>query len=100
MSSDTKSPRMKFGEPPTPRGPAYDWAYIAKRLKRRPGEWALVFEKDRVSLVNAIKAGSISALREEDGFITRTENNKRLKPRICDLWMCYDPDKDQRKAGG
>ena len=56
MSSDTKSPRMKFGEPPTPRGPAYDWAYIAKRLKRRPGEWALVFEKDRVSLVNAIKA--------------------------------------------
>lgn len=86
---------VRFGEPPPPRQSRYDWAAIARRLRRRPGEWARIYKHDRTSLSVAIRNGAIKALRPEAGFVMRTEDNTRGKPRTNTLWMMYDPSKDK-----
>ena len=97
--SRAKKKENKVGvweDPPPPRGPSYDWASIADALRSKPGEWLKVFEEDRASLVTAIRQGSISALRPTRGFEVRTtNNNRRESPRLCTLYVRYNPDADQ-----
>lgn len=81
--------KVKFGEPPVGRGHDYDWADIAEQLRKRPGEWALVFENDKVTYANAMKQGGIRALAPDQGFEYRTTDNTREYPRTCTLWMRY-----------
>lgn len=97
MATRKAGPKVKFGDPPQPRQPApYNWSDIAAQLRRRPGEWALIFENDKTSYVTSIRLNGISALRRDKGFEVRTENNKRQPPpRTCDLWLRYNPDKDR-----
>jgi|SRR6478752_2268637 len=73
----------------------YDWNKIAAKLKRRPGEWAKVFENDRTSVVNAIRQGGVVALHPDLGFEVRTRNNVRAPVRKCDLYLRYVPEKDR-----
>jgi hypothetical protein len=87
MSEAELKTGVGFKEPPVKRVPRYDWADTARRCRRRPGKWFLVFEDDLTSLVVAIRAGAIKSLRPEDGFETRTANNTRGNPRKCDLYV-------------
>lgn len=84
---------------PPPRRPTYDWAAIADKARKRPRKPFLVFRQDRYSLVVAIRGGDIKALRPDKGFSVETRNNTNVRvkdsPRMCDLWVIYDPDKDQ-----
>lgn len=92
-----------FEDPPDL--PRYDWAGIAKKVKARPGRWAKVFDRDRVTQAEAIRNGGVAALRREHGFETRTRNNKRetdpatgKETRWCTLYVRYNPANDTRKA--
>lgn len=89
---------IKFGEPPA-KSHNYEWDKIAKRLRRNPEKWLLVFEGDRLSLVTAIRLGSIRVLSPDKGFEVQTANNKRPEggTRTCDLWLRYNPEKDKEK---
>jgi len=81
-------------ESPPPRT-AYDWSGIAAVLREHPGEWRLIFERDRVSLANAVRQGSIAALRPELGFQVRTAQNKTgADGRTCALYLRYAPDNE------
>lgn len=96
MKEKTKgAAAIKFGTPPPAREVRYDWPAIADKLRARPEEWALIFTGDRTTLVTALRAGSIRALRPRAGFEVRTANNTRGTPRTCDLWMRYVPAKNE-----
>lgn len=87
---------VKWQDPPE-RSFKYDWASIAKQLRRRPEKWGVVFQHDRASLVTAIRAGNISALKASKGFEITTSNNTRGFPRMCTLYMRYVPEKDTER---
>jgi hypothetical protein len=95
------STKVKFGTPPEPRVPRYDWEAIAQKLRDNPGEWACIFEGDKTSLVTAIRIRGIKPLLPEKGFEVRTTNNIKpepgVAPRTCDLWLRYVPSKDKVK---
>jgi len=80
-------------EDPSPPKQAYDWEAIAATLRESPMAWALIFEWDRTSLVNAIRQNSVAAIRPSDGFEVRTRNNQREPHRMCSLYMRWNPDK-------
>lgn len=81
---------ITFRDPPIPV--RYDWEKIAAKLKKRPMKWALIFEADRVSKVNAIREGRVPSLHPDLGFDVRTTNNQRTAPRVCDLYLRYNPE--------
>lgn len=84
-------------EEPPPRT-SYDWPGVAAVLRQHPNEWRLIFERDRVAVPNAIRQGSISALRPTRGFEVRTANNKTAAGgRTCSLYLRYVPEKDEEK---
>jgi hypothetical protein len=80
-------------QPPPSKG-SYDWTAIAAALRDHPQRWILTFQQERYSLVVALRNGSIAALRPALGFRTTTRRNTRTKPRLCDLYIMYDPDLD------
>lgn len=84
-----------FEEPPEPRTPRYDWQAIREQLMKNPGQWARVFEKDRASVVVAIRSGHIGPMHPERGIETRTANNVREPVRTCSLYARYIPEKDK-----
>jgi hypothetical protein len=88
---------VKWDDPP-PTGPRYDWPAISRRLRRRPGEWLLVFEKDKTSITTAIRGGRIRSMHPSNGIEVRTANNTRDYPRTCSLWLRYNPDNDKQGA--
>lgn len=79
---------------PAPRPTQYNWEAIAAQLREKPGEWALVFERDRTTVVNAIRQGNVAAVRPADGFEVRTRNNT-IHPRQCSLFMRWNPTKEK-----
>jgi hypothetical protein len=82
-----------YDELPPTHNAGYDWSAIARRLMHSPGRWGLVFENDKVSIVTAIKAGHIAALKPWLGFECSTRNNyKDGSIRYCDLFMRYRPE--------
>lgn len=80
-------------EPGPARQRRYDWSAIAAHLQANPGEWARIFERDRTSLVNAIRQGAVKPLDPALGFEVRTRNNVRAPDRVCTLYMRYVPKK-------
>lgn len=83
---------IKWEDPPPGRF-RYDWTAIAQKLRERPGEWALIFERDRASLVTAIRINGIAAVAPAQGFECRTSNNTRDSVRTCTLHMRYNPER-------
>ena len=81
------------------RSQRYDWSAIAEQLRKKPKQWAKVFEQDRDSLVTSIRINGIHALLPTKGFEVRTSNNHHVEidgkqVRICSLYLRYNPDKD------
>lgn len=96
----TEPKGIEAWENPPERPTRYDWSTIAAQLRRRPGKWAKVFDRDRTSLVVALRSGHIKALHPDLGFECTTSNNKRDVARTCTLHMRYVPEKDtERKKG-
>jgi len=97
MSKAEKEPisAVVWESPPEIRT-RYDWKKIAAQLQRRPHEWAKIFERDRVSIVNAVRQGSVTDLLPQHGFEVRTRNNKSDPDRVCSLYLRYVPEKDRR----
>jgi hypothetical protein len=94
--------RVAGWEQPSSKEVIYDWESIAEQLRSRPGEWAKIFDWDRTSVANAVRQGSVKALRPDDGFETRTRNNTRAPVRMCTLFMRYNPkssNNTSRKKG-
>lgn len=89
--TDKKATTGRWAEPPPARSTAYPWTEIAALLRKNPGKWRKVFDKDRTSLTIAIRNGNIAALRPDDGFELRTSNNVKGPPRTCSLFMRYVP---------
>lgn len=86
---------VEFDQPlPRRSNQQYDWPKIAEDLIAHPMEWGKVFEEGKVSTVNALRQGSIRILSPELGFEIRTRNNVRGPIRTCQLWMRYNPEKD------
>lgn len=79
-------------EEPEPRT-IYNWAEISAELKKHPMEWLKIFDRDRTSVVNAIRQGSIAALHPDLGFEAETRNNERGHPRTCSLYLRWNPKK-------
>lgn len=81
-----------------PTAPQYDWKAIADQLRESPMEWHKIFAQGRISLVNAINQGSVGELHRDLGFETTTRMNRRLAPRVADLYARYNPalEKDLR----
>lgn len=93
---------IQFKEPPERREQRYDWAAIAEDLRSRPGEWALIFEQDRTSLVTSFRLGGYKDLPVEE-FEYMTNHNTRefydedgeYHPRMCSMWLRYNPAKER-----
>lgn len=94
----SKAAPVKWEAPPD-RPKQYPWAAIAAELRKHPGEWALIFEGDRSSVVIAIRQGAVGDVHPDLGFETSTRNNKRGTPRTCDLYMRYNPDRETSLTG-
>lgn len=98
MATTEQARGIEGWEDPPQRPTRYDWATIAKQLRRRPGTWAKVYDRDRASLAVALRQGSIKALHPDLGFEFRTSNGTRdEKPRMCTLHARYVPDNDTTK---
>lgn len=80
-------------EAPKPRT-KYDWPAIAERLRAKPMEWGNLFKQGPVSVVNAIRQGAVAELHPNLGFEVTTENNHREAPRLADLYIRYNPEKE------
>lgn len=78
-----------------PGGPQYDWVSLANMMRERPNEWLKIFTQGRTSVANAIRQGSVGDVHPTLGFEVMTRNNKRGTPRTCDLYLRYNPDKEQ-----
>jgi hypothetical protein len=97
MATKKRGAAVKFKEPPPRRESPYDWDKIAEELRKQPMEWGLIFEGDKTSLATAIRIFGIKALRPDKGFEVRTANNIKGHPRTCDLYLRYNPEKDEEK---
>lgn len=81
---------MKAQEPP-PLPERHDWVAVAKRLRKNPGVWHLVVEGCKASTINAVRQGSIAALRDP-GFEVRQDNTQlatESEPKKADLYLRF-----------
>ena len=84
---------MEWETPPP--ASTYDWHEVAGTLRAHPGQWLKVFDEGPVSIVNAIRQQTISALTplwrdshpEIGGFEVTTRNNVVGPPRTATLYL-------------
>jgi hypothetical protein len=96
MTTTNEDEGLQFIRHPPTRG-SYDWPVIADVLRQNPGKWTLAFRQEKYSIAVAIRNGSIRSLLREDGFKVATRNNSRSKPRMCDIYLSYDPMLDKHR---
>ena len=97
---------MTWEAPPPPASGtgsgAYNWPDIARQVRAKPGEWLRVFENGPISIVNAVRQGSMTAINptrrltdKHAGFEIRTRNNKAGPPKTADLYLrWWDPESE------
>ncbi len=90
--SDEPTAEIEWKDPPSGRR-RYDWESIADQLREHPMDWALIFERDRVSVVNAIRQGQVAPVHPDLGIELKTRNNTREPIRTCSLYLRFNPDK-------
>jgi hypothetical protein len=84
--------------PPSPSG--FDWTAIAQALRENPEQWLKLFDSGPASVVNAIRQGSIRALRPmvlrggRGGFEVRTTENRPGPPRTATCYLRYVPGEE------
>ena len=90
---------MRAAEPP-PARKRRDWGPVVKQLRRKPEKWHLVIENCKVSVIQAIRQGSVSALLPSKGFEVRQGNTHRPDdgPKRADLYLRYVPENDQQEG--
>ena len=96
---------MAWEPPPPPRG-GLDWAAITAELRANPNEWLRVFEDGPISVVNALRQASVSAVLpirrdpdEIEGYEVMTRNNKPGPPKTADLYLrWYVPQPKRRRT--
>lgn len=98
MAEGDKQTSVEWEQPPPSQKNRYDWVAIAEQLKAHPLEWGKVFDKDRISVVNAVRQGDIKPLHPDLGFVVRTTNNVRSPQRVCTMYLMYDPAKDTTRS--
>lgn len=88
----------QFKDPPPKDGEK--WNPVVRALKQNPGKWALVLETTRTSVPNAVRNQSIAVLRARAGIEIRTANETREPGnRTCDMYLRYNPHKDEALSG-
>lgn len=95
---------MAWEAPPPARG-GIDWAAITTELRANPNEWLRVFEDGPISVINALRQNSVSAVspvrprnQEVEGYEVMTRNNKPGPPKTADLYLrWYVPDDTGRR---
>jgi len=95
--ADKAKPDVTWEDPPV-RPTQYDWTAIAAELRKKPGQWAKIFDEDRASLATAIRIKGIKALHPDKGFEVTTTNNVRSQPRTCTMYLRYNPEKDKENG--
>jgi len=80
---------------PPPSYRKQDWTNVLELLKSRPGEWLLIGDGVPIAVANAIRQGSIAALR--DGVSVRTRNNTRGENRTLTLYLKWDSVTTRRR---
>src|SRR5262245_65624582 len=96
--SESKPIRGVTGCDP-PSKSMYDWDAISRQLRANPMKWAKIFERDRTSIVNAIRQGGVTALHPDLGFEVKTRNNLREPERVCSLYLRFNPRKRDELRG-
>jgi hypothetical protein len=88
---------LKYVAPPTKnKRVVYDWEAIYADLRANPGDWALLREDGTISTYNAVTQGKVKTFHPSMGIEMRTANNNfKVSPRTCDLYVRYNPDKDE-----
>jgi hypothetical protein len=83
---------IEFGEPPPPSsGVGHCHAEIARQLRDRPGDWALVLRGVRGSYGTSISKGRLVPYQPAGSFeaVCRTVDSKN---RLFDIWARYVGD--------
>jgi hypothetical protein len=94
MARRTPSAEVKFADVPPPNR-RYNWPVIAEKLRAHPMEWAVIFTRDKTSIVVALRAGHIVTMRPQAGMEYKTRNNLREPEKTCTLYARYNPDLDE-----
>jgi hypothetical protein len=72
---------------------AFDWDQIAQDLRGKPMEWVQFKDRVKVSVVNALRQGSVPILHPDLGFQVEQRNTVKVpRPPTCNLWLRYNPD--------
>ena len=82
---------LHFVDPPMLS--SYDWQAVSKKLRDNPGRWAQLGDHPiPMSVINAVRQGSVTALRPTDGFKVRsraiTTDDEGV--RVANLFLKYD----------
>lgn len=77
---------IKWQNPPSDQRTTTPWTEIAKALRERPNEWALVKEGTFASVATTIKFGTKTAFRPAGSFEARTSKAAEGK---CDVYARY-----------
>lgn len=89
------SDEYTFVDRPPARG-KYDWEYIYELIRSRPGAWLRLVEGGKISTYNAVTGGRVTTFTPEMGVEMMTRNNQyKVRPRTCDIYVRYNPEKDQ-----
>lgn len=80
------APRLRFGEPPEPRGTHTDWDDVARKLRDRPGDWARVGVY-AVSVAAHVRSGRIVAFRPVGHYEARYDRTDQ--PGRGVIWVRY-----------
>jgi hypothetical protein len=96
---------IKFEDPPNQREQRYDWAAIAADLRKRPGKWAKIFDRDKTTYVSAFYQGlkdlpvtefEVRVSNTDRGITKADAENLGLAPvpRTCTMYLRYNPNKE------
>lgn len=88
--TDETVSQVKWESPPATGKVKYNWPKIAARLRAKPGEWALIYRQDRLSVANAVRQGHVRDVLPGDGFEVRTANTNTVD-RTCSLYLRWNP---------
>lgn len=96
MARQVDKTKLVKGDPPNLERVRYDWQAIVKQLEADPMTWYKIFDNGHIAPVNSIRQGHTKAALPQHGIDVRTANNVVGPPRMCSLWLRYNPDNDER----
>lgn len=80
---------MKWETPKRHGNDRHDWLEVARQLKERPGEWAVVAEDIQRTYVTAVKKGRIRAFQPAGTFEAISRGSGTEVGRAGKLYVRY-----------